>query len=453
MNADARHGELATIARHAGVVLAGQLAVMAFGVTDTVVAGRYSDTALAALSVGTSVYICVYVGLMGILQALLPVWAELHGARRPSAVGPSVRQALYVCLLTIVPGMAVLLAPGPLLDATRVPAALQDEVRRYLAVLAWALPPALLFRLYSTLNQALGMPRLVSALQLGSLVLKVPLSVWFTFGGAGLAPQGAAGCAWATLVVNYALLGIALWLLRTQRVYAPYALWRRMEAPDWRQIGTFLRLGVPAGLAVMVEITSFALMALFIARLGVTASASHQIASNVAAVLYMAPLALGIATSARTSYWLGAGDPAQARHAAGLGLRTTALLAMGLAAGLALMAGPVARLYVSQPAIVAVTTALLPWVALYHLGDALQAVTLFVLRSYRVTLAPLLVYGVLLWGVGLAGGYWLAYHGVGPWGPRHDPAAFWITSAMALCGVAMLLLSLLWRVTRRPVPA
>jgi hypothetical protein len=33
------------------------------------------------------------------------------------------------------------------------------------------------------------------------------------------------------------------------------------------------------------------------------------------------------------------------------------------------------------------------------------------LRCYRITLVPLLIYGVLLWGVGLAGGYFLAYGG------------------------------------------
>ena len=37
------------IAGHAGTVLVGQLAVMAFGVTDTIVAGRYAEDALAAL--------------------------------------------------------------------------------------------------------------------------------------------------------------------------------------------------------------------------------------------------------------------------------------------------------------------------------------------------------------------------------------------------------------------
>ncbi len=444
-----RSGELRTLGSHAGVVLVGQLAVMAFGITDTVVAGRYDERALAALSVGTAVYITIYVGLMGVLQALLPVWAELHGSRRDAAVGPSVRQALYLCGATIVVGMAALLSPGPLLDATGVPADLQAEVRRYLAVLAWALPPALLFRLYSTLNQSLGKPRLVSVLQIGSLALKVPLSVWFTFGGAGLAPQGAAGCAWATLVVNVALLVCAGWLLRTQDFYRPYGLWRRLERPDWPQIGAFLRLGLPAGLAVAVEVSSYAAMALFISRLGTTASAAHQIASNVAAVLYMVPLALGIATSARTSYWLGAGQPVLARRVAWLGLGTAAGLAALMAATLALLAHPIAALYVEQPAVVAVATALLGWVALYHLGDAVQAVCLFVLSSYRITLSPLLIYAVILWGLGLTGGYRWAFHGVGPLAAWADPGAFWLASAAALGLVALLFVALLLRVTRR----
>ena len=185
--------ELSTITRHAVTVLAGQLAVMAFGVTDTIVAGRYSESSLAALSVGSAIFISVYVALMGVLQALLPVWAEQRGAQQPEAVGRSLRQALYLCAAASVVGMAVLLSPGALLRWTEVPPALRPQVENYLAVLALALPPALLFRIYSTLNQALGHPRLVTWLQVGSLFIKLPLSVWFTFGGGGLPAQGVVG--------------------------------------------------------------------------------------------------------------------------------------------------------------------------------------------------------------------------------------------------------------------
>lgn len=440
--------ELATISRHALTVLAGQLAVMAFGVTDTIVAGRHSQESLAALSIGSAVFVSVYVALMGVLQALLPVWAEQRGARAQAAIGASVRQSLYLWGAASVLGMAVLLSPGALLRWTEVPQELRGEVRAYLAILAFGLPPALLFRTYSALNQALGHPQLVTWLQVGSLALKVPLSVWFTFGGAGLAPQGAAGCAWATLAVNYGLMLLAWQMLRRHAMYAPLQLWRPLERPDGTQLARFLRLGLPAGLSILVEVTSFTLMALFIARQGALASAAHQIASNLAAVLYMAPLSIAIAASARVSYWRGAGDERRAAAVALKGFWLAALMGFTLSATLLIARKPLASLYSPNAEVVALAASLLAWVAAYHVADALQTLCIFVLRSYRITLAPLAVYGVLLWGLGLAGGYVLAYRGWAGWGPWHSPTPFWAASAAALAVTAMVFAALLLAVLR-----
>ena len=445
--------ERGIIARHAGTVLAGQLATMAFGVTDTVVAGRYSQEALAALSVGAAVYITVFVALMGVLQALLPAWAELHGAGRHADVGRSVRQALYLAVLACVAGVVGLLFPNALLDATDVPPALQEDVRQYLGVLALALPPALLFRMYSTLNQSLGKPQLVTWLQLASLVVKVPLTIWFAFGGAGVPAMGAVGCAWATVVVNYLFVGLAAWLVRTDALYRPYAIWRPLEPPHWRTIREFARLGIPAGLAIMVEVTSFTLMSLFIARQGTLSAAAHQVASNLAAVMYMVPLSIAIATSARVSFWLGAGDAKKARAAIRTGFRMGLALAVALGCVVVLARSGIASLYSADREVVAVATGLLGLVALYHFGDAMQALCVFVLRSYRVAVAPLVAYCVLLWGVGVVGGYQLAYGSLGPMAARNTPAAFWIASSFALALLALILPMILWRAVRRFQPA
>ena len=440
--------EIRVIGRHAATVLVGQLAVMAFGVADTVIAGRHSDAALAALSVGSALYISVYVTLMGILQALLPIWAEMLGARQHQALGGSVRQSLYLCALISLAGMLALLFPGPLLGWAQVPELLRGDVERYLAVLAWAFAPALLFRIYSTFNQALGRPRLVSWLQVGALGLKIPLSLWLVGGGAGVQAMGAVGCAWATLAVNYALLLLAVVMLRIHSLYRPFELWRSLGRPDWAQLGRFARLGIPGGLAYLVEVTSFTLMALFIARLGVVASASHQIAASVAAVLYMMPLSIAVACSARVSFWLGAARPELARRVVWLGVRLTAALALGVAA-LVASAGPwLAGGYSANPQVIAVASSLLVWVAFYHVADAVQGLCAFLLRCYRITLAPLALYGVLLWGLGLLGGYRLAYEGVGNFAATHSASSFWAASTVAIGLVAASLAGLLWRAVR-----
>ena len=438
------------ILRHAGTVLVGQLAVMAFGLTDTWVAARYADTALAALSVASATYITVHISLMGILQGLLPIWAELHGAQRHVALGRSVRQALYVWLLTSAIAVAVLLSPGPLLGWTGVPEALQAPVREYLAIVAISAPASLLFRLYGTLNQALGRPKLVTWLQVAALGVKVPLSLGLVLGWPGWWDGlGLAGCAWATVIVHLLMLGMAAWMLRHGEVYRDMQLWRRPEAPHGPTLRSFLRLGVPSGLTVAVEVTSFTLVALFVARLGVVASASHQIMANMAACLYMLPLSLSIAASARISHWLGAGQPARARDSlhTGLGLVLAGSGCMALLVWFT-RAG-IAAFYTPSPLVLPVATELLGWLALYHCVDGVQVFLVFALRSYRITVRPLLTYSLLLWGVGLAGGYALAYHSpdaVTAWGlARLSPLSFWQTAMLAMALTSLVLAPLLWR--------
>ena len=443
--AQGQRSETRIILAHAGTVLTGQLAIMAFSVADTLIAGRYSQASLAALSIGSSIYISIYVALNGMMQALLPVWAQLRGGEQFTEVGRSVRQALYLCGAAIALGVWALLCPDPWLQWTEVPDALQAEVRSYLKVLAWAVAPSLLFRMYSTLNQSLGMPRLVTWLQVAGLCLKVPLSIAFTFGIAGLPAQGAVGCAWATLIVNFAMLSMGLYLLRTQDVYRVYRLWRPMERPDCKTLLTFLRLGVPAGLSIMVEITSFTLMALFIARMGVEATAGHQIAATWAGVLYMIPLALGIASSSRVGFWLGAHKPRMVRQAMKKGLALSAGLAAACCGALWMGKGWLAHAFTTDPEVAAIAVGLLGWVVVYHFVDALQTVCAFLLRCFQITLLPLAIYCALLWGMGLGGGYVWAYHGLGPHAAAPLPNSFWLTSTAALAVVTLLFLGLTYR--------
>ena len=444
--------ELRTISRHAGTVLVGQLAVMSFGVADTIIAGRHSPHALAVMSLASSIYISIYVALNGMLQALLPVWAELHGGHRHAELGRSVRQSLYIAAAAAAVGMAGLLYPDPWLSWTQVPAELWPDVRAYLRILALALVPSLLFRMYSTLNQSLGYPRLVTWLQAGALLVKIPLSVVLTFGAFDLQGMGVVGCAWATLVVNTFMMLTGLWLLKTQDIYRPYQLWQRPEKVQWPVLKQYLRLGIPAGLSIMVEVTSFTLMALFIARLGSVASASHQIAASMAAVLYMVPLALGIASSARTGFWLGAGDSDRARQAASMGIGLAISAALVCASVLLLGRERIAHAFTNDPLVAQAAAMWLGWVAIYHVADALQAVCAFLLRCYRITIAPLLIYTAFLWGLGLYGGYLWAYdttalNGLMHWATRPSVDAFWISSSLALIAVSLMFGALLWRVT------
>ena len=259
--------ERRSVLKHALTVLVGQLAVISFGVTDTIVAGRYDPHALAALSIGSAIYISVYVALMGVLQALLPMLAELHGAKSYQKVGEIFHQGIYLLGLLSLIGIAVLLSPGLILRWTKVPEDLHEIIFDYLFLLAVALAPALFFRMFSSLSQSLGKPKTVAFIQVAGLAVKIPLSILLTFGFDLLEPRGLQGCAMATVIVNFGMLLVSLWLLKNSALFQPYGIWKKLYPPSLKDIGHITRLGIPNGLSVTVEVTSFTMMALFIARL------------------------------------------------------------------------------------------------------------------------------------------------------------------------------------------
>ncbi len=444
--------EARILLRHASTVLVGQLAVMAFGIADTLIAGRYAASALAALSVGSSIYISIYVALNGLMQALLPVWSELRGAGDHKALGRSVRQALYLCGLVSLVGTLALCYPDPWLEYTQVPPELQADVRSYLQILAAAVGPSLLFRMYATLNQSLGKPMWVTGLQIAALGLKIPLSMALTLGFWDFPAQGVVGCAWATLIVNVWLMGMGIFYLRFLPLYVDYQIWKRIEPPHWATLQQFLKLGIPSALSLMVEVTAFTLMALFISRQGVVAAASHQIATSLATVLYMVPLSLGIASSARVGFWMGAQQTRLAEQAAHTGLKLALLLALACSAMLAYFSQALAQLFSTDTAVVASASVVLAWVAFYHLMDAMQAVSVFILRCYKMTILPLIIYCFMLWGVGLYGAYVWAYHGWAGWPARPEVVTFWTTSSFALGLVSVAFVTLvLWSAKQRRV--
>ncbi len=441
-----RH-ELGVIVQHAKVIVVGQLATIAYGVTDAVVAGRYSDESLATLAVASSIFISIYVSLMSVMQALMPIYSELHGARKPLELGRAFRQSMYLAAALMLLGMAVMMQAGFFLVLFGVPEKLRPEAQHYLSILGWALIPAMGFRMFSALNQSLGAPKIVMWLQMASLALKIPLTVWFVFGGAGLPEMGVVGCAWASFVVNTILFAGAVLALRKLPLYLPLQLFACFEKPNWVLLKNYAGLGIPAGLAAMVEVTSYALMGLFVARLGIVATASHQIAASMAAVMFMLPLSLSIASSARVSYWIGAGDSAKAGALARGALLLTVAIAMMTSVLTALLAQPIARLYSSSAEVAHLGAGLLLFVALYHAADAWQTIGCFLLRCWRISVMPMIVYGFALWGLGLGGGFMLAYAGLGDIAAWQRPSAFWLMGFFALCIAASIFHWRIWQLT------
>lgn len=447
-------GSVRRIVPLAWPVFVGQLAVLGFGTIDTVLVARHSPTDLAALAVGGATYITIFVGLMGVVLAIGPIVGQLYGAQRLHEAGHQVWQALWLALALAAVGSTLLAFPAPFLALSQASPAVAGKVSGYLMALAVALPASLLFTVYRGFNIAVSRPKAVMTLQLGGLALKVPLSLALVGGvpSLGIPAMGVVGCGIGTALAMWSQAAVAGLLLRHDPFYRNFGLAAPgQRAPHGPSMRALLRLGIPMGLGIGVEVTGFAFMAIFISRLGETAVAGHQIAANMVSLLFMLPLSLSHATSTLVAQRIGAGDITDARRLGWHGLQFTLVLSLLVGGTIFVAREQVVRLYTSNPSVVAAALPLLAWVALFHAADAVQTMAAFVLRAWRIATLPMVVYVLALWGVGLGGGYALAFNlGGGVPAAWQGARGYWMASTSGLTLAAVALAGLLaWVLSRQ----
>lgn len=441
-------------------VFVGQLSVLAFSTVDTVLVARYSAADLASLAVGGAAYITTFIGFMGVVLAISPIAGQLFGAGQHAQAGRQLHQAVWVALALSLLGCTLLVFPAPFLALSRAGPDVADKVRGYLIALAISLPASLLFTAFRGFNTAVSRPKAVMALQVAGLALKLPLSAALVFGvpALGVPSLGVLGCGIATCVSMWAQALGAVWLLRHDAFYAPFAITGRgLDAPDRKALWAQLKLGVPMGASILVEVSGFAFMAIFISRLGTVPVAGHQIAANLVSVLFMVPLAIANASGTLVAQRVGANDPRDARRVGWHGLLLGLAIATLMGAATFLGRERVVGWYAQDPAVIAAALPLLAWVALFHVADAGQTISAFVLRAYRIATVPLIINAMALWGVGLGGGYLLAFGLPDSAGQLLGARGFWLAATGGLVLTALgLVLFLGWvlrqQLARGPAP-
>ena len=432
------------IVSHAWPILIAQLASMGMMVIDTVLLGHYGAVDLAAVAVGGGIYIAVVFALVGILQAVAPTVAHHVGAKRDHEIAGALQQTIWLALVLCIPGVLILWFPDPILALSSMEPAVEEKLRAYLRIIAFGMPAGLLYRTFYSFCNALRQPRPLMVISLANTLVHGVLA-WVLVTGVFADPLGGLGCGLSNVFVNWVGCFLAgLWVAKSPALarFKPFANW---QAPRWGAIRELLRLGLPMGFSNFVEITSFTLIALFVAQLGATAVAGHRIVANLAALCYMLPLALAIATLAQVGQAAGARDWSRSKAAIGAGLLLAGGLSTVLGAILWVAAEPVVFAYTNDATVRAVSLSLIGYLALYQFFDAVQTVAAYSLRGYKITFAPMLVHTVAFWGVGLFGGWWLAFRGEQPMGVE----GFWLASLASLIVAATMIGCLLWFGVRR----
>ncbi|QSP96462.1 MATE family efflux transporter [Marinobacter salinisoli] len=435
--------EWRTLALLGGPILIAQVAQMANGVIDTVMAGHASAEDLAAVGIGSSIWMPVFLFFMGLLGALQPIISGYNGARTFDKIMPATWQGLYLAAAGSVIMILLLRHVHPLLELLNLEANTARITQGYLDAFSWGVPALLLMNALRGLTDGLGHTRVIMAFSVLSTLINLPLNYIFIFGKFGVPAMGGIGCGWATTLSNgLAALALLIYLNRSE-AYRRFHLLADWVRPNLAGLSYILKLGVPIGFTIFVEASMFSVIALFLAPLGPVVVAGHQIALNVVSLLFMLPLSIGMALTLRISFLVGAGAPDTARLISHSTLILAGLVALVFASLLWGFSEQIAALYTRDIDVQAVTIRLLAFAALFQIADVIQVTCISALRGYKDTRVPMFIMLFSFWGIGLPLGYALTFTDL--FRPAMGAAGFWVGLTGGLTSAGILLG---WRLLR-----
>ncbi|MDM8349846.1 MATE family efflux transporter [Pseudomonas sp. sp1636] len=443
--------ELRSLLVLATPIIIAQLAHTAMGFVDTLMAGRVGPRDLAAVALGNSIWVPVFLLMTGILLATTSKVAQRFGAGQQAAIGPLVRQALWLALA--VGGAAAILLWNAeiVLQLMNIEPSLIEPSMGYLRAVACGFPAVALYHVLRCFSDGLSHTRPSMVLGVLGLLLNIPANYIFIYGKFGLPAMGGVGCGWATaLVMIFMLLGM-LWWVKWAPFYKPSQLFNRFEWPQWAVIRRLLEIGVPIGIAVFAEVSIFSVIALLIGGLGASVVAGHQIALNFTSMVFMIPYSLGMAATVRVGQMLGRGDPRQARFAAGVSMATALGYACLSASLMLLLREQIAQIYTADPTVIALASGLIVYAALFQFSDAIQVTAAGALRGYQDTRITMLLTLFAYWGIGLPVGYALGLSSL--FGEPSGPRGLWQGLIVGLTCAAIMLATRLAGSARKRIRA
>lgn len=447
----------------------GELGWIAMSVVDTAMLGRApgSALALAASALAQVLFNTLAFGVGGVLLVLDTLISQalgegdqtdanrwfLHGIGMAAALS-----ALLYLLVAVLPSFLVHLPVDPAVLRGAIPA---------LRGLNLGVLPLLLYFALRRFLQAAHHGRLIMAALLSANIINAAGNWLLIYGhrwalppGASLAHRwgmpgdvvavpafGVEGSAWATSAARLYLMVFMLVAIAFVNHRHGYGLRSTPRGLDWARFGRILKLGVPVGAQIFVEVAIFALATAVIATFGPVPLAGHEIALQCISTTFMVPMAISGATSVRVGHAVGRvragmGSPEGIAAAGWSGILLGSSFMLLSALAFLTLPARLARVFTPDAAVIHAAVPLLLVAAAFQFFDGVQSTATGALRGAGRTWAPLLIQLVTFWGMAMPLGWLFAF-------PLHGRAVgMWWGLAVGLSPAALALLWQWHRVSR-----
>jgi len=442
--------EAARLIALSGPIIMTNIGSVVIQTTDVVMIGWLGPNELAASALAVHTRFVLFLFSVGLITAISPMIAQVRGVRSYAVrdVRRSVRQGFWVVLVVGLPICFLLWRIDLILGAFRQSPELIALALPYTQAAVFGFLPALGFMILRNFIAALERPRAAMIISIIGILFNALADYVLIFGAFGFPKLGLVGAGIATSLTEAFLFVSLLAVIFVNRRFRRYRLFGRFWRPDWERFFEVWRVGLPIGIALVMEIGLFAGAGFLMGWIGTTELAAHQIALQCGAVTFMVPLGFSQAATVRVGLAAGRRDPTGVYRAGitalGLGVLFMAMMCVILLT----FPEPIISFFLDEdlPAsrdVITLGVTFLMFAAFFQVFDACQVIAMGLLRGLKDTRVPMIYAAIAYWLVGLSASYALAFHaGFGGNG-------IWAGLLIALITAAALLIVRFIRLHRR----
>jgi MATE family multidrug resistance protein len=391
-------------------VTLAQLGHIMVGLSDTFMAGRLGGNEIAAVTLAFSLYFPFLFFCVGLSSGPSPIIAKALGEGNESSIQQVFWNSLYMNLFFGLCVTALLLATSQFLYLFNPNALLVQMALPFHRIMALSILPIMVFQTFR--QYAEGMANTAPAMYIGIAgnVLNVFLNYTLATGDLGFPEMGLEGIAWATVISRVLMAVVMAVYVYTNRYLSTYFRSNTYLFINHDVLGMLLKKSLPIGIQFSMESGVFSLGAIMIGWLGTTATASHQIALNLAATTYMAATGLSAAVAVRVGYVWGAGYKHDIKKAGIAAFILVSIFMLLMSALFIIFRFELPALFVQDKAIIEMTAMLLLTAALFQIADGIQVIGIGALRGIGDVVSPTIISIMAYWVIGIPFGYYLTFH-------------------------------------------
>ena len=286
-----------------------------------------------------------------------------------------------------------------------------------------------MFRFLSSYSEGMTLTLPVFYVVLFGALINIPLDIIFAFGYFGIPEMGSTGCGYATSIISMIMFFLILKIILSNKLYKKTELLKEFDGPSLRVTKEILKLGIPIGIGIFTEMSMFSGAAIIIGQLGDKVLSGHAIALNIASIVFMLPLAIGLAGSTRIGNLIGENRFTDAKFSSYTGVTLCFIGALINMTMLLLFRDKFASVYSEDLEVLSVAVSLLFYAAIFQIPDGIGMGSLGALRGYKDTFSPMIFLIISYWIFAIPFGYFLTNYGiVNPLGAE----GMWISMVLGL---------------------